>query len=120
MRSSDWSSDVCSSDLAFRPGHAESRPWMACGGESGMDACRAEEHAPTGTTLCPKPAYGPSDRVAILRQPGEENSCPPWVSLSAMGAAGPALRSGTRHRSFGYPAERPDASQHRTHGGTGT
>src|SRR3546814_548663 len=74
MRISDWSSDVCSSDLlrlpttkprqriasaASRPGYAESRPWMACGGESGMDACRAEEHAPVGTTLCPKPALRP-------------------------------------------------------------
>src|SRR3546814_6943054 len=24
-------------DAAFRPAHAESRPWMACGGEPGMD-----------------------------------------------------------------------------------
>src|SRR3546814_5976282 len=32
---------------------------MACGGESGMDACRAEEHAPVGTTLCPKHAQRP-------------------------------------------------------------
>src|SRR3546814_20024230 len=29
---------------------------MACGGSSGMDACRAGEHAPVGTTLLPKPA----------------------------------------------------------------
>src|SRR3546814_17861256 len=62
MRISDWSSDVCSSDLqriadaAPRPGYAESRPWMACGGESGMDACRAGEHAPVGTPLLPQPA----------------------------------------------------------------
>src|SRR3546814_3695678 len=48
------------------------------------------------TTLCPKPAYGPSARVAIFRQPGEENSCAPWVALFAMGAAGSALRSGNR------------------------
>src|SRR3546814_4062563 len=33
-------------DAASRPGDAESRPWMACGGESGMDACRAEGHPP--------------------------------------------------------------------------
>src|SRR3546814_15095115 len=46
-------------DAASRPGDAESRPWMACGGESGLDACRAEEHAPVGTTLCPKPAQRP-------------------------------------------------------------
>src|SRR3546814_10493157 len=38
------------------PGYADSRPWMACGGSSGMDACRAGEHAPVGTTLLPKPA----------------------------------------------------------------
>src|SRR3546814_18802008 len=32
---------------------------MACGGESGRDACRAGEHAPVGTTLCPEPAQRP-------------------------------------------------------------
>src|SRR3546814_6201621 len=33
---------------------------MACGGESGMDACRAGEHPPVGAPLLPKPAHGPS------------------------------------------------------------
>src|SRR3546814_5585054 len=32
---------------------------MAGGGESGRDACRAGEHAPVGTTLCPEPAQRP-------------------------------------------------------------
>src|SRR3546814_846088 len=32
---------------------------MACGGESARDACRAGEHAPVGTTLCPEPAQRP-------------------------------------------------------------
>src|SRR3546814_9527665 len=67
------------------------------------------------TTLCPKPAYGPSARVAIFRQPGEENSCAPWVALFAMGAAGSALRSGNRHRSCGYPSERPATSRSRSY-----
>src|SRR3546814_7374137 len=31
---------------------------MACGGESGMDACRAGEHPPAGTPLFPKPVHG--------------------------------------------------------------
>src|SRR3546814_4973030 len=32
-------------EAASRPGDAESRPWMACGGESDMDVCRrSEEH----------------------------------------------------------------------------
>src|SRR3546814_5053340 len=31
---------------------------MAFGGESGMDACRAGEHAPAGTPLFPKPVHG--------------------------------------------------------------
>src|SRR3546814_15992265 len=35
---------------------------MACGGESGMDACRAEEHAPVGPPLLPKPAHRSSAR----------------------------------------------------------
>src|SRR3546814_90390 len=35
---------------------------MACGGESGMDACRAEEHAPIGAPLLPKPARRPPAR----------------------------------------------------------
>src|SRR3546814_15714477 len=69
MRISDWSSDVCSSDL-----DAESRPWMACGGESGMDACRAGEHPPLGTPLLPKPVYRPSAQVATIPQPGEDPS----------------------------------------------
>src|SRR3546814_17019776 len=30
---------------------------MACGGSSGMDACRAGEHALVGTTLLPKPVH---------------------------------------------------------------
>src|SRR3546814_17949923 len=47
---------------ASRPGDAESRPWMACGGESGMDACRAGEHSPVGTPLLPKPAHSFSHR----------------------------------------------------------
>src|SRR5690606_37991631 len=47
-------------EAAFRLGYADSRPWMACGGSSGMDACRAGEHAPVGTPLCPKPAHRPS------------------------------------------------------------
>src|SRR3546814_12600787 len=62
-------------------------------GSRAAASCRAEEHAPAGTTLCPKPAYGPSARVAIFRKPGEENSCAPWVALFAMGSAGSALRS---------------------------
>src|SRR3546814_12075810 len=33
-------------EAASRPGDAESRPWMACGGESDMDVCRAGEHPP--------------------------------------------------------------------------
>src|SRR3546814_19657132 len=33
---------------------------MACGGESGREACRAGEHAPAGTTLLPKPVHKPS------------------------------------------------------------
>src|SRR3546814_15428593 len=44
-------------EAASRPGDADSRPWMACGGSSGMDACRAGEHAPVGTTLLPKPVH---------------------------------------------------------------
>src|SRR3546814_18829744 len=32
---------------------------MAGGGESGMDACRAGEQAPAGTTLLPKPVHKP-------------------------------------------------------------
>src|SRR5690606_26198500 len=46
-------------EAASRPGDAESRPWMACGGESDMDVCRAEEHPPGGTPLFPEPAYEP-------------------------------------------------------------
>src|SRR3546814_18383143 len=55
-------------EAASRPGYAESRPWMACGGESGMDACRAGEHAPVGTTLFPTPAYRPVVRVTTIAQ----------------------------------------------------
>src|SRR3546814_2914503 len=47
-------------------------PGLACGGSSGRDACRAEEHPPVGTTLCPKPAHGPSAGVATLPHLGEE------------------------------------------------
>src|SRR3546814_5009894 len=46
---------------------------MACGGESGMDACRAGEHLPVGTPLRPKPACGrPLSSVAIILRLGEE------------------------------------------------
>src|SRR3546814_16188074 len=55
-----------------RPGYAESRPWMACGGPSGLDACRAREHAPVGTTLLPKPAPGTPACVAPIPTLGEE------------------------------------------------
>src|SRR3546814_5473776 len=39
---------------------------MACGGSSGMDACRAGEHAPAGTTLRPKPAHRPPAWAATI------------------------------------------------------
>src|SRR3546814_4410262 len=53
-------------EAASRPGVAESRPWMACGGESDMDVCRAGEHPPAGTPLLPKPAYGPDRKSTRL------------------------------------------------------
>src|SRR3546814_4824649 len=55
-------------EAASRPGDAESRPWMACGGESDMDVCRTGEHLPAGTPLIPKPAYGPSAKVSTIPQ----------------------------------------------------
>src|SRR3546814_12503264 len=53
-------------EAASRPGYGESRPWMACGGESGMDACRAGEHALVGTTLFQHLAYRPLGRVTVI------------------------------------------------------
>src|SRR3546814_21071199 len=92
MRISECSSDVCSSDL-----DAESRPWMACGGESDMDVCRAGEHPPAGTPLLPKPAYGPSAKVATIPQP------------KAAGHGGPAAGTGTSHRRSGADPGHPEA-----------
>src|SRR3546814_2209397 len=59
---------------------------MACGGESGMDACRAGEHPPAGTPLFPKPVHGSGantlSREKILKKTGAEGrplvSCSPW------------------------------------------
>src|SRR3546814_33383 len=91
MRISECSSDVCSSDL-----DAESRPWMACGGESDRDVCRAWEHPPAGTPLLPKPAYGPSAKVATIPQ------------QKAVGHGGPAAGTGTSRRRSGVDHGHPE------------
>src|SRR3546814_5635779 len=65
-------------EAASRPGDAESRPWMACGGESGMDACRAGERPPVGTPLLPKPAHRPLTLGSPpSRRSGGEQKKPP-------------------------------------------
>src|SRR3546814_1845753 len=66
---------------------------MACGGESDMDVCRAGEHPPAGTPLLPKPAYGPSAKVATIPQ------------QKAAGHGGPAAGTGTSRRRSGVRSE---------------
>src|SRR3546814_20463692 len=68
---------------------------MACGGESGMDACRAEEHAPVGTPLPPKPAHRSSARGSnTLSREKNQKEC--LSRGSAVGCATTSPRTG-RH-----------------------
>src|SRR3546814_11089665 len=65
------------------------------GGESDMDVCRAGEHPPAGTPLLPKPAYGPSAKVATIPQ------------QKAAGHGGPAAGTGTSRRRSGVDHGHP-------------
>src|SRR3546814_8607175 len=69
---------------------------MACGGESGRDACQAGEHAPVGTTLCPEPAQRPPVWIFTSLSWERNQTRPPQLRRS--GAS--SCRSGPREETL--------------------
>src|SRR3546814_19374840 len=86
MRISDWSSDVCSSDLAVRALQGEPGGATVAGYRSGLshDACRSLQHTAVGA------------RIGNVRRLGQRLRAGPTDKGIAIGAAQPPDRIGRR------------------------
>src|SRR3546814_16277317 len=71
MRSSDWSSDVCSSDLRhLRPHFAIGRSHFACGNDDRSIGAVRSDPGPCRRREFPRLLHSPSRRQALVAQGG--------------------------------------------------